>query len=155
VAFCLGEPQGALADQVSLELCDDREHVEQQPANGVIGIVQRAGDLQAHLSAGEFVDDVPRIGQRAGEAVELGDHERVAGAAGGERLAEPGTLAVASRQSVVEVDSLEGDAELGESVSLGRSRGALPFRFGRLIWPRCGTWWGQCERPFLPFAQER
>ena len=87
--------------------------------NGVIGIVQRAGDLQADLSAGEFVDDVAGVGQRSREAVELGDHERVAGAAGGERLAEPGPLTVGSRQAVVHVDPLKGDAELGESVSLG------------------------------------
>ena len=87
--------------------------------NGVIGIVQRAGDLQADLSAGEFVDDVARIRQRLCQAVELGHHERVAGTAGGERLAEPGPLAIGSRQSVVNVEPFRGDAELGESVSLG------------------------------------
>jgi hypothetical protein len=49
--------------------------------------VQRAADLQAHLPAGELVDDVARVWERPREAVELGDYERVAGAAGGERFA--------------------------------------------------------------------
>lgn len=81
--------------------------------------MHRTGDLQTHLPAGEFADDVAGVGQRSRAAVELGDHERVAGAASGERLAEPGPLAVGPLRAVVDVDPLEGDAELGEGVSLG------------------------------------
>jgi hypothetical protein len=66
------------------------------------------------------VDDVARIGQRAGEPVEFGHDQRVAGAAGGESLAEAGPRTVSAGQAVVDVDPLVGDAERGERVALGR-----------------------------------
>jgi hypothetical protein len=43
---------------------------------------------------GEVVDDVARVRQRAREPVELGDDERVAGAAGRERFAQSGAVPV-------------------------------------------------------------
>ena len=68
---------------------------------------------------GEVVDDVARVRQRAGEPVELGDHERVAGAAGGERFAQAGPVAVGAGQAVVDVDALGGYAERLQAVALG------------------------------------
>jgi hypothetical protein len=53
---------------------------------GVRGVVHGAAQVQADSAAGEVVDDVARVGQRASEAVELGHDKCVAGAAGGERL---------------------------------------------------------------------
>ena len=76
----------ACADQVGFELGDHGQHVEQQSPDRIGRAVHRAAEVEADVAAGEVVDDVARVGQRAREAVELGDHERVAGAAGGERL---------------------------------------------------------------------
>jgi hypothetical protein len=50
---------------------------------------------------GEFVGDVAGVGDRAGEPVELGDHQFVAGAAGGQRLAQPGPGTAGAGQAVV------------------------------------------------------
>ncbi len=66
------------------------------------------------------MDDVVRVGQRAGEPVEFGHDERVAGAAGRESLAEAGPGAIGAGQAVVDVDALGVDAERGERVALGR-----------------------------------
>jgi len=59
---------------------------EQQPADRVGGVVHRAAAVELDLPGGEFVGDGPGVGQGAGEPVELGDDEGVAGAAGGEGL---------------------------------------------------------------------
>lgn len=58
--------------------------------DGIGRVVHRAAEVEADVAAGEVIDDVARVGQRAREAVELGDHDCVAGAAGGERLPQPG-----------------------------------------------------------------
>jgi len=44
-------------------------------------------ELQPDAAGGQLLDDVAGIGKRPCEAVELGDHEGVAGAAGREGLA--------------------------------------------------------------------
>ena len=58
-------------------------------------------------------------GSERGEAVELGDHEHVAGAAGGQRLAQPGSRAVGAGEAVVDVDAIGLGAERFERVALG------------------------------------
>ncbi len=40
-----------------------------------------AAQLQPHAAGGQLLDDVAGVGQRACEAVELGDHEGATGAA--------------------------------------------------------------------------
>jgi hypothetical protein len=57
-------------------------------------------------------------GRDPGEPVELGDDEGVAGAAGGERLAESGPVAAGAGKSMVDVDPARLDAEPGEGVAL-------------------------------------
>ena len=69
-------------DQVRLELGHHGEHVEQQPAHGVGGVVHGASEAELDLSAGEVLDDGPGVGQRASQAIELGDDRCVAGPAG-------------------------------------------------------------------------
>ena len=54
---------------------------------------------------------VARVGQRACEPIELGDHELVAGAAGGERVSEARPRPAGAGESVVDVDALGVDAE--------------------------------------------
>ncbi len=63
-------------------------------ATGFGGVVHRPGEAERHLTGGEFGDDVAGIRERAGEPVEFGHDQDVAGAAGGHRLAQPGPVPV-------------------------------------------------------------
>jgi len=75
--------------------------------------------VQAHAASGELVDDVPGVGDGAGEPVELGDHEGAAGSAGGEGLAQAGALAVSAGDAGDAVDPVGLHAEGGEGLALG------------------------------------
>ena len=70
-----------------LDVGDHGQHVEQQPADGVGGVVHGSAQLQADAAGGQLLDDVASVGQRPREAVEFGDHQGVAGAASREGLA--------------------------------------------------------------------
>ncbi|HEV2772478.1 MAG TPA: hypothetical protein VGV57_06575, partial [Thermoleophilaceae bacterium] len=59
----------------------------------------------------EVFEDLAGVRQRAPEAVELGDDERVASAAGGERLAQARTLPVGAGETAVDVDPLSRHPE--------------------------------------------
>jgi hypothetical protein len=80
--------------------------------------VHGATKVEPDVAAGEFVDDVARVRQRASEPVELGDHERVAGAARGERLPQTRPVPVGAGEPVIDVDALELDAERLKAVAL-------------------------------------
>jgi len=63
---------------------------------------------------------MPRAsGTERASRVELGDHEDVAGPAGGEGLAQPGALAVGAGDAVIDVDPVGLHAEGGEGLPLG------------------------------------
>ncbi len=61
----------ARADQVGFELGDHGRHVEQQSPDGIGRVTHRAAEVEADVAAGEVIDDVARVGQRAREAVGL------------------------------------------------------------------------------------
>lgn len=65
------------------------------------------------------VAEVAGVGDGAGEPVELGHYQGVAGADGGQGLGEPGSFAVGAGESLVEVDAVVGDAEAGKDFALG------------------------------------
>ena len=79
------------------------------------------GPAQAELdlATGELLDDGPGVGERAGQAVELGDDEGVARPAGSQRLTKTGPLPVGPGQALVDVDPLGGDAEGHQGIPLG------------------------------------
>jgi len=52
--------------------------------------VHRPAEAELDLAAGEVLDDGPGIRQGTRQAVELGDDQGVARAAGGQRFARPG-----------------------------------------------------------------
>ena len=87
---------------------------------GSVGSWTEPPRLSLTCAAGELVGDVAGVGQRAGEPVELGDDERVAGAAGGERLAQAGPVAVGAGEAVVDVDAVRLDAERLQARRVGR-----------------------------------
>lgn len=111
---------GAHPNEVSFELGDHRQDVEQQPADRVGRVVYRPAEIELNLALGELVSDRAGVGQRPREAVELGHDERVAGAAGRERLVQAGAFAVGAGEAVVDVDAFGGQAERLQAVALGR-----------------------------------
>ena len=115
---------GAGADKIGFEFGDHGQDVEEQPADGVGGVVDGSSDAELHVPFGEVFDDVPGIWQGAGEPVEFGDNEGVAGPDGGEGLAESGPFLVSAGQSVVDVDPVVGHAQGSEAVPL---RGQVLF----------------------------
>lgn len=56
---------GAQADEVRLKLGHHAEHVEQQPADGIVGVVDAASETERHSLDGELVGGVPRVRERA------------------------------------------------------------------------------------------
>ena len=110
---------GPRANEVGFELRDHGQHVEQQAADRVCGVVDVPAQAQLDLALGEVLDDVPGIWQGAGQAIELGDHQGVPGPAGGQGLVEPGAFAVPAREPVVDIDQIIRHAECLESRLLG------------------------------------
>jgi hypothetical protein len=110
---------GAGADEVGLEFGDHGQDVEEEFADGVGGVVDGSAEAELDVPLGEVLDDVACVGQRAGEPVQLGDHQGVADPAGGEGLLESGALAVSSGEAVVDVDQVVRDSERLEAGLLG------------------------------------
>jgi hypothetical protein len=106
---------GAGADEVGFEFGDHGQDVEEELADGVGGVVDGSAEAELDVAFGEVFDDVACVGQGTGEAVKLGDHQGVAGAAGGEGLLESGAFAVPAGEAVVDVDQVVRHAEGLES----------------------------------------
>jgi hypothetical protein len=73
-AFGLGDLHafaGAGTDEVGFEFGDHGQDVEQQPADGIGGVMDGTAETELHVAFGEVFDDVPGIRQGAGEAVQL------------------------------------------------------------------------------------
>jgi hypothetical protein len=81
--------------------------------------VHRAADVELDSGGSEFLDDVAGIGQGAGQPVELGDHQGVAGTARGQRLAQSGTSPVCASQTVVDIDPIRLHPQRGQRIVLG------------------------------------
>jgi hypothetical protein len=112
-------PSRVRADEIGLELGDHGQHVEEQSPDGAGRVVDRAAEVELDLAAREVLDNVARVGQRASEAIEFGYDQRVACAAGRERLAQAGPVAVGTGQAVVDVEPVRRHAERPQRVTLG------------------------------------
>jgi hypothetical protein len=126
---------GAGADEVRFEFGDHGQDVEEEPSDRVCGVVDGSADAELHVPFGEVFDDVPRVRQGAGEPVEFGDDEGVAGPDGGEGFAQSRPFPVSSGQPSVDVDPVFWDSEAGEPVPLsgeilfvGRNAGVADVR---------------------------
>jgi hypothetical protein len=109
---------GTEPDQVRLKLRHHRQHVEQQPSDGIGGVVDRPAQGEADLPGSELIGDRPQIRERAGEAVELGHYQGVASPARGQGFAQSGSFPVGPGQAVVDVDPSRLDAEAEQGVAL-------------------------------------
>jgi hypothetical protein len=85
---------------------------------GSVGVVHAAAELEADAAGGEFGDEVAGVGDGAGEPVELGHDEGVAGPACARPSPPAAPVARRAGQAVVDVDPVRGDAEGGETVPL-------------------------------------
>jgi GNAT superfamily N-acetyltransferase len=79
---------------------------------------RRAAEAELDLALGRVVEDLPRVRQRARQAIELGHDERVARATGGERLTQAGTVPVRPGQAAVDVGTVGCHPERGHRFSL-------------------------------------
>lgn len=110
---------GPGSDEVGFELGDHAQDVEQQFAHRVVRIVDASAHIQTYSLAGELIGDVPRVRKRAGEAVELGHHERVAVAARSQGLTQSRAVALGAGEPVVDVDRIRVHAGGREGIALG------------------------------------
>jgi hypothetical protein len=86
---------------------------------GIGGVVDGAAEVEFHLTAGQFVDDVAGVGDRPGEPIKLGHHQGVTGPARSEGFAKARASPVGSGQAMVDVDPFRCDTECGKGVALG------------------------------------
>jgi len=77
-----------------------------------------AAEVELDLALCELVGDRAGVGQRARQAVELGDDERVARVACRERLVQAGALAVGAGEAAVDVGARGLRAECLKAVAL-------------------------------------
>jgi hypothetical protein len=75
------------ADEVGFELCHHRQDVEQQTPDRVGRVMNGAAHAELDACDSEFVNDVFRIPQEAGQSVEFGNYEYVPVPAGREGFA--------------------------------------------------------------------
>jgi hypothetical protein len=109
---------GAETDEIRLELGHHGEHIEQEAAHGIGRVVNGSAQTELDLAPGEVVEDLPGVRQGASHAVQLGDHQGVAGPAGGQRLPKARTIAVGAGQAVVDVDPFRAHAESSKALTL-------------------------------------
>src|SRR5664280_2043609 len=79
----LASPQ---PNEIGLELGNHGENVEEQPSDGIGGIVDRPTQIETHLSNREFVGDRPCVREGPCQPIELGDNQRVALSTSGQAL---------------------------------------------------------------------
>ena len=94
-------------------------HGEQQPADGVCGVVDKTALLQPYAAGGQGLDDVAGLGQGAREPVELDAHKNVAAATGRQRLAQARADAGGAGHAVVDVDPGGVAPQSPEAVEVG------------------------------------
>lgn len=118
---------GPHLDQIGLEFGDHGQHVEQESADRIGGVVDRSTEAELDLAGGELRDDVAGVGQRSGKPVELSHDQDVA--LSGEVLFVGGDPGVADQQSAhrrsVPVDTRSSGISPGGSY--GNWRAAVIF----------------------------
>ena len=78
-----------------------------------------AAKAELDIAFGELVQDVASIRQRPCQPIQLGNHQCVAGSAGGQRQCQTGPITVSAGKTVVDVDPIITDTERMQAVALG------------------------------------
>ncbi len=109
---------GAHADEISFELGEGGEDIEEQLSHGIARVVEGPSEGQFHASFPKLIGDGARIRDGPCQPVEFRHDQRVAFAHGGEGLVEAGAGAGRAGEAVIGVDSILGDAKLQERLAL-------------------------------------
>ena len=109
---------GARPVQIRFELGHHSQDVEQQPAYRVGRVVTVAAETKHNPFGRELIGNVPGIGKGAGQPVELGHHEGIAGSARRHRFTESRAKTVSPCKSVIDEDLFLFNTQGKEGVSL-------------------------------------
>ena len=110
----------AHADQVGLKLGKGGQDVEERLAHRVGGVMDIATQGEFYALGLQLIGNVPGIGNRPRQAIQLRHHQGVTLAHRGYGPIQAGPSAVGTGQTLVHVDAIRCDAELGEGLSLCR-----------------------------------
>ena len=110
---------GPQPDEIGFKLSHHGKGVEEQPPDRIVGIIDGAAQVEAHLSDRQLVGNCPRIGEGPCQSIELGDDQGVALATRGECLTQTRSFTIGASQSVINVDPTLSYSKSGESVALG------------------------------------
>lgn len=70
---------GSGPGEVGFEFGHHCQNVEEEPADGIGGVMDRSADAEFYVAFGQVLDDVPGVGQGPGKPVEFCDDEGVSG----------------------------------------------------------------------------
>jgi hypothetical protein len=109
---------GAQPDLIGLELRNHRDHVDEQPSDGIDGVGNRAAEAELDVSVGQLIEDV------AGSCSERASRSsfvttKVSPTRQAATPAKTWPVAVRARRAVVEVDAVVVDPERVPPVALG------------------------------------
>ena len=110
---------GAHADEISLELREGGEGIEEHLSHRIVRVVERPSEGQSHASFLKLVGGGARIRDGPGQPVEFRHDQRVAFVHSDEGLVEAGAGAGRAGEVVIGVDAVLGDTQFQERLALG------------------------------------
>ena len=93
--------------------------------------MDRSAEAESDVLPGQLGQDVAGIRQRPGQPVQLGDHQRIAGAARGEGESQSGPIPVGAGQAMIDVYAVVTDTERPKGL-VARSDLAVPLIRARI-----------------------
>ena len=110
----------AHSNEIGLELGKGGQDVEKHLAHRVAGVMDISAQGELQPLGLQLIRDMPGIGNRSRQAVQLRHHQGVTLAHCGHGLIQAGPGAVGAGQTLAHVDAIRCDAELGECLPLRR-----------------------------------
>ena len=104
----------------NIEFRDHGQDIEEEPADGIGGVVDGASDAELHVLRSELVDDVFRVSEGTRQPVEFGNHQGVPASARGKGFPKTRSSSVGAREAVVGIDQGGSHAQSFQGVLLGR-----------------------------------
>lgn len=92
---------GAHTDQISFELSNDAQHVEQQPADRIFRVVDATADIQGPAFGRQLGCENSGVWQGPGQPAQLGHHQCVSGSDSSHRMSQPWARPIGPGQTMV------------------------------------------------------